>query len=102
MQISCRGNREPWMAFKQGYHMIQVVRSMSLLASVHSGLGDRKREFGSRDASDEGSRRNLGLQMIMLVPRISSVSFLRFITVPRSWNWTALKHSVPFIHCLYY
>ena len=83
-EVSCRGNREPLKAFEQECHTVQAVGSISLISSVHRGLGGGKREYGSRDASEGASGRTPGLQIILLVPRILLASFWEFITVP--WN----------------
>lgn len=71
-------------AFEQECHGMHVVRSSGLIASVLRGLGGEKRECGSRDACGVGGTagRGLGLQIMLLLPRMLSAAFLGFITVP--------------------
>lgn len=65
--------------------MTHTVRSSSLIASVHRGVGGGKRECGSRDASEGSSGGSPGLHIVLLVPKLSLASFLGFIIVPRNW-----------------
>lgn len=73
-------------AFEREHH-IQVVRPVSLRASVHRGLESGKRECGNRDAGEGASGRTSSLQIIM-------ASFLEVSPVP----W---KPKCCIIHCLY-